>query len=270
MHDFRVGATNHAGMIMARRPFQLFVVGVLVHGTRFSVAYYDRAGAVFSDEYALDTDLDVLVRVIWRLTRNLDLPALGHDPTIQFAADTHYRDMVYPQFYVTVPKSPLSTGQSRSQDYPVTQSIIETRWKTAGPPLWVSNWSLFGRAAATWRVFDKDGVPCILQACWRYDNSSSDTHARRNVSGYHPALPLTSAGGDVVIIEDAHIRHISFRNVDESSSLALLSDVQFLILSHDLFTIPLKPLWDFDSPVEFIQGVRSVIDGECGYILGFG
>jgi hypothetical protein len=98
--DLTVQAADYAGLILSSRPFHLFAVGIVIYGLKFAVAVFDRAGGLFSPEYDIEKDLHIFSCVIRRLTCDMGLVQLGHDPTVQLLENhTYYGVSSFQGFY---------------------------------------------------------------------------------------------------------------------------------------------------------------------------
>src|SRR6202042_3025136 len=61
--DLTAQVSDYARLIFSVRPFQIFVVGMMIFGWKFSLAFFDRGGVLISREYHIEDDLDVFVAV---------------------------------------------------------------------------------------------------------------------------------------------------------------------------------------------------------------
>ena len=142
-----------ARLHLAARPFMRFSVHLTVCGPIFNLAIFDRAGAVVSKDYHISKDLEMFIRIIRRLGRDLDAYDLGLDRTIVPLLSLGSWKK-YPEFRVTV-------GDSA--------------YITKGLPLWQST-GLVGRGTFVWTVvLEVDGEQSgkgraktfILKNAWR-------------------------------------------------------------------------------------------------------
>ena len=142
-----------ARLHLAARPFMRFSVHLTVCGPIFNLAIFDRAGAVVSKDFNISKDLEVFIRIIRRLGRDLDAYDLGLDRTIvPLLSLGSWKE--YPEFRVTVGGS---------------------AYITKGLPLWQST-GLVGRGTFVWTVeLEVDGEQSgkgrartfILKNAWR-------------------------------------------------------------------------------------------------------
>ena len=142
-----------ARLHLAARPFMRYSVHLSICGAIFNLAIFDRAGGVISKNYNLNTDLELFVRVICRLGRELDAYDLGLDPTV-------------------VPLHCLGNWE-RFPEFRVT--VGGSTYTTRGLPLWQST-SLVGRGTFVWVVELEAGAEesgkgktksFILKNAWR-------------------------------------------------------------------------------------------------------
>jgi len=144
-----------ARLHLAARPFMRYSVHLTVCGAIFNLAIFDRAGGVVSKDYNIDEDLDleIFIRVIRRLGRDLDAYDLGLDRTV----------------------TPLHSLGSRKQFPEFRVTVGGSAYITEGLPLWQSA-SLVGRGTFVW-VVALEGDPeqsgkdsarrFILKNAWR-------------------------------------------------------------------------------------------------------
>ena len=124
-----VRLADMARLHLAARPFMRYSVHLTVCGAIFNLAIFDRAGGVISKDYDINKDLEVFIRIIRRLGRELDAYDLGLDRTVvPLHSLGSWRK--YPEFRVTVGGS---------------------TYITQGLPLWQST-SLVGCGTFVWVV----------------------------------------------------------------------------------------------------------------------
>ncbi|OJA13989.1 hypothetical protein AZE42_04604, partial [Rhizopogon vesiculosus] len=119
---------NYARFILAARPFQLYVLCVFIYGSHFALGWYDRRGVIISNDYDIDGNLDILIRVVLQLTTHMTSYQLGHDKTAVLLEGHSYYQNQYPSFLVSMGGYGNTTPQ----------------WRTDGAPIW-SSLSLLGR-----------------------------------------------------------------------------------------------------------------------------
>jgi hypothetical protein len=120
-------AADYTRLHLSARPFQLFSVGLLIFGSEFCVAIFDRAGVLFSLIYDMWEDTEIFIRVIRSLTCHLSSVELGQDPTVTILPDQQHeiwrnqtKDLSreapknFPTFVITIggPCSPSWHSQS--------------------------------------------------------------------------------------------------------------------------------------------------------------
>jgi hypothetical protein len=75
--QFIIGqSVNFARLHMSAHPFQLFSIGILIFGSQFCVAIFDR-GITLSPIHDMWTDLNIFIQVIRRLSCDLSPKELG-------------------------------------------------------------------------------------------------------------------------------------------------------------------------------------------------
>ncbi|KAF7966762.1 hypothetical protein HWV62_5730 [Athelia sp. TMB] len=141
---------------LSARPFRLFSVSLLIFGSHFCVAISDSAGTALSPAQHLWDDLDMLVRIVWRLTHELGPVDLGQDvdPT---ARELNEHSVSASQAgnigsYEEHPGVP--------HPFPVYEASMgqgDRRWHTRGRPIRSSlSEYLPARASELWHVLDPD------------------------------------------------------------------------------------------------------------------
>jgi len=139
-----------ARLHLATRPFLRYSLHITLCGTVFNVCLFDRAGAIVSEDYDIIKDLGIFVRLIRRVTCEMDAYDLGLDRTVVplscLGSVQHY-----PRFKVFV-------GEERKAYY------------TRGLPIWQST-SLCGRGSFVCEVTEEDDPTSlssfVLKNAWR-------------------------------------------------------------------------------------------------------
>jgi hypothetical protein len=141
-----------ARLHLAARPFMRYSVHLTLCGAIFNLAIFDRAGGVVSKDYNINNDMEMFIRIIRRLGRDLDAYDLGLDRTV---VPLHNLGIwrQFPEFRVPVGGS---------------------TYITQGLPLWQST-SLVGRGTFVCVVVLEDHEQCgeggaksfILKNAWR-------------------------------------------------------------------------------------------------------
>ena len=248
-------AADYARLHLSARPFQLFSVGLLIFGSQFCVAIFDRAGVLFSPIHDMWEDIETFIRVIRSLTCHLSSTELGQDPTVTTLPDNQHEKWRnetkglgrvapkdFPTFVITMggPSSPSSLF-------------------TIGLPIWTSV-SLLGRGTSIWLVRENGAGPVlVLKNTWRSASRISESMIYGSIEGDHPALAKLHQGQDVLFpgaqqnITAFHLRGAA--QVDEIEGDALLH--RLLLKSRG------RPLWEYRSEKELLQGIRAALSGMC-------
>ncbi|KAF8584263.1 hypothetical protein K439DRAFT_1616870 [Ramaria rubella] len=240
-------AADYARLHISARPFQLFSIGLLIFGDKFCVAIFDREGAQLSPICDIWEDLSTLIRVVRRLTCEMTLPELGQDPSVQIISgsqasewQTHAQTLgfsVYPTYRITM-------GQGHKC------------WYTLGPPIWTSL-SLLGRGTSVWRVCDQSKTMLVLKNAWRSSERLDESTVYQHIRGTHPGVVEYDSGGDVVF-PDQPERVITAQNLRYKNSR---KNTVTMVL-HRLFLKNFgRPLWEFESEIELLKGVRAALYG---------
>lgn len=246
---------NYARLILASRPFHLYVLCIFIYGPNFCLGWYDRRGVILSDDYHIDTNLHILINVVLQLTTHMTPCQLGHDKTATLLNGHTYYQEQYPSFLVSM------------------SSVTDTRrWKTVGPPIW-SSLSLLGRGTATWRAISlqhNDAV--VLKTLWRSQTRRSESDVYRSITSAMPGVATLSIGDDV--------RHSVGR---DANAIVTVGWLRSTILQDDtcvrddpvLHRLALKtvgrPLWDAETSKIFITGSLAALRGLIllGYLIHY-
>jgi Fungal protein kinase len=71
--DLTAQVSDYMWLIFSVRPFQLFVVGMMIYGWKFSLAFFDYGDVIMSREYHIKDDLNAFVTVVHRLVCDVSL-----------------------------------------------------------------------------------------------------------------------------------------------------------------------------------------------------
>ncbi|KAG2065797.1 hypothetical protein BDR04DRAFT_1107862 [Suillus decipiens] len=243
---------NYARLIMAARPFQLYVLCIFIYGHKFSLGWYDRRGVIISCDYDIDDDLNILVNAVLQLTTHMTTYQLGHDRSARLLERHSYYQVEYPSFLVSM------------------GADSDTRlWKTEGPPIW-SSLSLLGRGTATWRAVSignkKEGV-IVLKTLWRSQTRQSESDIYGHIKSPLPGVAEFSLGDDVriAVARETHVRV----TVSGLRSLILNDDVGVPddpVLHRLVLKTVGRPLWDAETTRDFILGSLAALKGHQGLV----
>ncbi|KAH8094549.1 hypothetical protein BXZ70DRAFT_947969 [Cristinia sonorae] len=133
---------DYARLHMSSRPFQLFTVALVICGSKFVVAIFDRDGVTVSTDYDMWEDTAIFVRVVLQITSRLSPIQLGTYPSVQEleANSTLHAQILRkskafhcPRQLRPCPETPFST--TNKVPWVTDQWVV----KTAGRALWESN-----------------------------------------------------------------------------------------------------------------------------------
>ncbi|KAI0935651.1 hypothetical protein AcV5_004012 [Taiwanofungus camphoratus] len=234
-------AADYARLILCARPFQLYVLGLLIYGDNYCMAMFDRGGVILSKEKHLRHDLELFVRVIYRLTCDLSPVELGHDPTVALLPQQTYYQEPYPSFRVT-----MGAGDSHA-------------WQTEGPPIW-SSLSLVGRGTSTWLAFmdNTNYTPrqhVILKVTWRSE-ARMDESAIYSIIGNVEGVAQFDTGGDVMF--PSRISGAANRITIEQLRRGMRTTRNSVLHRLSLYSVG-RPLWHYHTDEELIIGFRAAL-----------
>ncbi|EED78000.1 predicted protein [Postia placenta Mad-698-R] len=246
-------SSQYARLYACSRPFRLFAVCLLIFGSGFCVGIFDRSGLMLSPIYDMWEHTDVFIRVIRGLTSVATDVDLGQDPTVR----------------------PLPNDMARSvlgeSEPPVHTSYIvepigddERVWCTIGSPVW-SSLSLFGRGTWVWYVREYDangrclkGAKMIMKTAWRQGNRSSESIIHRSIKGEHRGLAKLLVGADVEYrVAGQHPERMSVRYLRSGQNDVNAGSP---VLHRLVFSTVGRPLWEYESELELLLGVRAALD----------
>ncbi|KAG1747621.1 hypothetical protein EDB19DRAFT_1825990 [Suillus lakei] len=231
-------AANYARLIMAARPFQLYVLCVFIYGHKFSLGWYDRRGVIISEDYDILNDLDILANVILQLTTHMTTYQLGHDRSARLLEGHSYYQLEYPSFLVSMG----AAGDTR-------------------------------RGTATWRAVvpsnkpEKDEVIVILKTLRRSQTRESESNIYGRIKLPLPGVAEFSLGNDVRIplAKETHARV----TIGTLRSLVLDDDAGVLddpVLHRLVLNTVGLPLWDAGTTKDIILGSLTALKGHQGLV----
>ncbi|KAF7976490.1 hypothetical protein HWV62_6279 [Athelia sp. TMB] len=247
-------AADYARLHLSARPFQLFSICLLVFGSHFCVAIFDREGVVFSPHYDIWKDLGTFVRVIRRLSCDMTSVELGHDPTARLL---NIKDLAglrsnYPNVFE---KCPDENCPPVFPTFEVSMGQGNKRWYTQGYPIW-SSLSLLGRGTVVWRVLDPDsGKLVVLKSAWRSGGHLAESKIWGSARGKHPGVADFVFGADVIFADlNCTINVDAIRGRPPG---AVCSPTLHRLILNSYGT----PVWEYTSELELLKGFRAALLG---------
>ncbi|KAH0584504.1 hypothetical protein H2248_010040 [Termitomyces sp. 'cryptogamus'] len=228
---------DYAAMLFIGRPFNLFIVGLSVCGTRFRVGYFDRSGILFSEarDILSEQGFPIFVSVIRRITCDMSNTDLGHNANIRMLEGHTYYQTEYPKFEI-------DTGR---QPYYITE----------GRPLWVS-FSYLGRGTSIWVALSSDGAKLVLKLAWRREDRRGEASIYRDV-GQILGMARFKDGGDMTW------RHRSGKiSIKSIRNLNPEAEFKRNVILHFVGVNPIgKMLWHAKDDLEYCLGIWAAIKG---------
>jgi hypothetical protein len=244
-------SADYARLHLSARPFQLFSVGLLIFGSEFCVAIFDRAGVQFSPIHDMWKETSTFVRIVRCLTYHMLPVEFGQDPTVRMLSNAEHSLWKI---------RARMLGLDVLEDFPtyaITMGGVNNRyWYTIGLPIWTSV-SLLGRGTAVWRVCEQpSNAVLVLKNAWRSGARTSESEIYQSIIGSHPGVAGYSSGGDVMSpangspISVSTLRGVSPSDVHDNPTL------------HRVLISALgRPLWVYRSELELIQGLHAALKG---------
>ncbi|KAG5331652.1 hypothetical protein C0989_007718 [Termitomyces sp. Mn162] len=230
-------ALAYASRIFYSRPFLLYVIGVILDKDSFSVTVFDRAGMLSSERRAFSANLDLFVRVIRRLSHDMSLVDLGHNPNMYLSPGHTYHQTAYPSFVVET--GGVSSGCQR--------------FLTEGKPIFISM-SLMGRGASVWNIYYGE-QPAMLAVAWRMESISGNSGSGGSSSSSQLGRGTCLVAGDFLWSD--HDLPLDIESVRKCK----LKDRNNLVLQYLVITPAGKMLWEANSDMELVSGFLAVIQG---------
>ncbi|KAJ8522335.1 hypothetical protein ONZ45_g1110 [Pleurotus djamor] len=265
---------DYARLHLSSLPFQLFSVSVIISGSRFLVAIFDREGATVTSDFHLWKQTEIFVRVIRQIACGLS----SVDPSVQELEDTStilaeirknqlqrnspVWSVQYPSFLITCP---LERRTRPEQSFNTASEPVSNQWATIGPPIW-SSLSLCGRATSVWRVTRvMDGeivnIDAIstLKNSWRRSDCKSETQIYQNLATHPVGVAEFLQGGNVVIPGSTDVIRVD--HLRTLSNKPFVSGTQGTWILHRLILNPAgRALWEGDSFLDIVKGVRAALN----------
>ncbi|GJJ15510.1 hypothetical protein Clacol_009788 [Clathrus columnatus] len=259
-----VKAADYARLHLTSRPFLLFSIGLLVFGKEFCVAIFDRDGVQFSPIYDMWDDLNILIRIIRRMSHEMSPVDFGQDPNVDILPHDDPNSVACRKIATA-----LASGNAglinEVSNYP-TYSIdfCNVKYYTIGLPVW-NSLSLLGRGTSIWKVSASPtkslatGIFLILKTSWRQSNRTSESSIMQRVKGSHDGLVQYSQGSDVFFPSSSPIAppKITTANL-RNQNLHVEGDTT--ILHRLIFKIVGRPIWEFDSYLEFFLAIKAALN----------
>ncbi|KAF8166689.1 hypothetical protein BJ912DRAFT_889223 [Pholiota molesta] len=229
-------AAEYARMHLSARPLLLLSVALLVFGSQFCVAIFDRASAQFSPIHDIWADTRMFVRVMRSLTCLLSDVELGHD--------SGERD-----------------GDPSRGSFPTYMITMDGRtWHTLGPPVWTSM-SFFGRGTSMWLVRENGVGPVfVLRNTWGRASRMSEAGVYAAIQGGHPGLAKFCTAEDVCFPGGRRcITAHTLRGADLDVDGAHSAGKDDVVLHRVLFETRGRPLWEYRSEKELLSGILAAL-----------
>ena len=253
-----------ARLHLAARPFMRYSVHITICGAIFNLVILDRAGGVVSRDYCITEDLEMFVRIIYRLGRELDAYDLGLDPTV---TPLHHLGS-----WAVVPEYRVKVGDSMY----VTNSV----------PIWQST-GLVGRGTFVWVVhLDEDPenhkmdkyrvVPLIMKNAWRASGRLAESTVYKMLFSRRkdslPELPPLDGvaefieGGDVFDLETPNnIIKVSGHRQGFGNPIKEIDDP---VLHRLVLASRGHKLYEYKSFSQLMKGTKKMVGGwSLGLIL---
>ncbi|KAI0667817.1 hypothetical protein C8Q78DRAFT_1049761 [Trametes maxima] len=249
---------DYARLILNARPFQLYVYGIFFCGDTWCLAYFDRRGVVLGHDISIfDSKGDLaedsfakFVRVVLRMSWEMSLEQLGHDPTVTLLDGHAYYDQTYPQFLVNV-----------HTDNGETEEVC-----TYGTPVW-SSLSLIGRGSSVYRAVSRSSPGnsvVILKNAWRSVSRHHEAYFYKCIDQFYNRPGETRPAGVARLLFGGDVKldngeWLSVKAIRGGGPFAI-EDEEDVGLHRVVVKDYGKPLWSCTSPVELARAMLMALD----------
>jgi hypothetical protein len=197
-------------------------------------------------------DTKTFIRVIRALTCHLSPVELGQDPTVTTLPNEQH---------ILWRIKTKDFGRWAPEDFPTFVITSGGRtWYTVGLPIWTSV-SLLGRGTSIWLVrANGTGPVFVLKNTWRSVARLSESVIYGSVIGHHPALAKLHLGEDVHFPgEEQYITTDNLRGPNLEDEI----EGEGVILHRLILESRGRPLWEYRSEKELLEGIRAAVSGTC-------
>jgi hypothetical protein len=238
---------------LALRPFQLYSLNIMICGLSFWCSIWDRSGAVISREYSIIDSEEEFVRLVLQLSGGLSETELGADPTVEM-------------------KQRPSSADSAVYNIVCGTNTWQTESRLFQSP------ALVGRGTSVWVVSmntDTGKTRRVMKMAWRAKSRASEgeiynsvrqTMAGGRESHWPKGVGQLELGGDVTTSATQtrvtrHIEEPIYVSWIRHGVGRTLTDIEDVILHRLILTEVGRPIWEYTSSRELLQGFRDAIGG---------
>ncbi|KAI0667807.1 hypothetical protein C8Q78DRAFT_981095, partial [Trametes maxima] len=249
---------DYARLILNARPFQLYVYGIFFCGDTWCLAYFDRRGVVLGHDISIFDSKGALaedsfakfVRVVLRMSWEMSLEQLGHDPTVTLLDGHAYYDQTYPRFLVNV-----------HTDNGETEEVC-----TYGTPVW-SSLSLIGRGSSVYRAVSRSSPGnsvVILKNAWRSVSRHHEAYFYKCIDQFYNGPGETRPAGVARLLFGGDVKldngeWLSVKAIRGGGPFAI-EDEEDVGLHRVVVKDYGKPLWSCTSPVELARAMLMALE----------
>jgi hypothetical protein len=219
-------------MAIPSRPFQLFTLSLMLCGSRFWVATWDRDGVVVSRPHHLEEEQDLFRRIVISLHCYLDLHDLGLDRNVSITADLSH----------------VSSGPHPWEL--VNRSFLSVMANGHGNRMWRVR-----RASEATEL-----VHCTIWS-WGSSGHEREPKIHANIEKALMAKPKTQPTTIALIVSGAAVNNLDDAKVDIQplhSGLPIHDLVQTCIVLNRVG----KPIWEYEGDTEIMRGARDMLQGD--------
>jgi hypothetical protein len=239
-------AASYAIQVFSGRPFNVFVIGLVICGDEFRIALFDKGGVSYSDSHKLGSDF--FIKVIYLMTTDMNDHQLGLASTVSLAPNCTWYSPTYPSFVV-------SYGGA---NIPYTVSTVRTQ----GAPLWVSL-SLLGRGSSVWKTDSKS----ILKFAWRKEKRLSEASIYEKLAKGARGIAEYKFGSDVYLNNTPAAVKLSVNRLRSDLRIPphhqVADDQNSVLHCIELASVG-KPLSSYDKKniKHLCRGLKDILAGE--------
>jgi hypothetical protein len=220
-------------MAIPSRPFQLFILSLMLCDSRFWVATWDRDGVVVSRPHHLEEEQDLFRRMVISLHCYLDLHDLGLDRNVSIAADLSH----------------VSSGPHPWEL--INRSFLSVMANGHGNRMWRVR-----RASEATELVHR-----TIKRSWGSSGHEREPNIHANIEKALMVKPKTQPTTTALIDSGAAVNNLDDAKVDIQplhSGLPIHDLVQTCIILNRVG----KPIWEYEDDTEIMRGARDMLQGD--------
>ena len=199
---------------------------------------------------------DDFILVARRLLLDLTETELEREPLVELASDSGAGggSGSWP-----IPSYALKLGSD-------IESTRRGTWQTVGHPIWTS-YPLVGCGTTVWMAASMGSTPAltvIAKSAWRQGRRQTES----SIYEYLKQKGLTGKPGIADFLVGQDVKFAGHDGSDTELSVNALRPIDAfldhnILLHRVILTSVGRPLWEYNTPVQFIRTLLAIVNGEC-------